>query len=261
MNPDANANTHARVRARIGVLVPYTNRNLEPDLALLQPPGVGLHITRIGDYDAAAVPDEKQMAGLGAADIDAHVRLLAGVQPDVILYGCTSATLTHGAQFDRELAATVRRCHGIPAITAAGALVRALRAQGASRIGFASPYVPAINRLAMNFLGECGIETVSVAEVSETLDNVGQGALAPEAVFDLGRRADSAQAQAIVLSCTDMRSVEIIDRLESALGKPVIGSNQAMMFAALEAIGIDTAAVPFPCGRLLRTAPPPTAAP
>ena len=46
-------------------------------------------------------------------------------------------------------------------------------------------------------------------------------------------------AEAIVLSCTDMRAVEIIDRLEQALGKPVISSNQAMLFAALELLGLE----------------------
>ena len=56
-------------------------------------------------------------------------------------------------------------------------------------------------------------------------------------------------AQALVLSCTDMRSVEIIARLEAAVGKPVITSNQAMMFQARQLIGIGDAAPGF--GHLL----------
>ncbi len=94
--------TSSRGRARIGVLVPFTNTNLEADLALLGPPGISFHVARLGGYDIDAVPDSRQMAGLGQAPIDEPLRLLAGVRPDLVLYGCTSATLTHGPAFDRR---------------------------------------------------------------------------------------------------------------------------------------------------------------
>ena len=231
----------SRGRARIGVFVPFTNTNLEPDMAMLRPEGTSLHFARLGGYDADEIPDETQMAGLGAADMDEPLRLLQGVKPDVVLYGCTSATLTLGPAFDRDLAARIAAQSGAKTVTTAGALVHALRALGVTRIGFASPYVPAINETAISFLKDEGIETVARSEVSETLDNTGQGALTPDAVFDLGMGADHPQAEAIVLSCTDMRSVEIIARLEQATGKPVVTSNQAMMFEALYLLALKDA--------------------
>ena len=117
--------------------------------------------------------------------------------------------------------------------------MHALRTLGADRIGFASPYVPAINDLAVGFLAEMGVATLLRSEVEEVLDNTGQGALGPDDVYALGLRADHPEAQAIVLSCTDMRSVETLDRLERTLGKPVISSNQAMAFQALQLAGIS----------------------
>lgn len=60
--------------------------------------------------------------------------------------------------------------------------------------------------------------------------------MGPDAVFDLGLQANHPEAEAIVLSCTDMRSVEVIARLETALGKPVITSNQAMVREALDVL-------------------------
>ena len=65
--------------------------------------------------------------------------------------------------------------------------------------------------------------------------------LDPQAVFALGLAADHPEAEAIVLSCTDMRSVESIARLEQAVGKPVITSNQAMAFQAMQLAGIGDA--------------------
>ncbi len=242
--------TNPRARARIGVLVPFTNTNLEADLAMLRPPGVSFHFARLGGYDVDAIPDELQMAGLGEAPLDEPLRLIAGVRPNVVLYGCTSATLTNGLAFDRELATRIRARTGASTVTAAGALVHGLKTLDATRIGFASPYLGAINEQAIAFLAEAGIETLACGEIGRPLDNYGQGELTPEEVFELGLRADHPGAEAIVLSCTDMRGVETIERLEAALDKPVVSSNQAMLFAALQAIGLNTAQLH--CGRLFR---------
>ncbi len=230
--------TASRGRARLGVLVPFTNTNLEPDMALLRPDGVSLHFARLGGYDQDEIPDAAQMHGLGASDLDEPLRLLEGVRPDVILYGCTSATLTHGPAFDRALAARIKQQSGAATVTAAGALVHGLRTLGARHIGFASPYVAGINDLAIRFLADEGIDVVCRSEVTETLDNHGQGEMSPEAVMELGAAADHPEAEVIVLSCTDMRSVEAIAALEARLGKPVITSNQAMALCAMQVAGI-----------------------
>ncbi len=231
----------SRGRARIGVFVPFTNSNLEPDLAMLRPDGVSVYVARIGGYDEDEIPDEDQMAALGASDMDEPLRMIQGVKPDVVMYGCTSATLAHGPAFDRDLAETIRSQSGAQTVTAAGALVHALKALGLRRIGFASPYVASLNDRAIAFLGDEGFETIARADVDGELSNDGQGALMPQDVFALGLRADTPVAEAIVLSCTDMRSLEVIDQLEQVLGKPVITSNQAMMFQALQMLGIADA--------------------
>lgn len=237
-----------RTRARLGVLVPFTNTNLEPDMALLAPADVSIHVARLGGYDADKVPDADQMAGLGAADLDEPLRLIAGVRPDAILYGCTSATLTHGSAFDRDLGARISATTGAVTVTAAGALVHGLRALGIRRVGFASPYVGAINDQAVAFLAENGIETHKRADIGRVLDNDGQGLLTPDEVFHLAMRADGPGVEALVLSCTDMRSVETVERLEQATGKPVVCSNQAMMRQVVDLLGLAPARA---CGQLL----------
>lgn len=229
---------NSRGRARFGILVPFTNGNLEPDMALLRPDGVSLHFARMGGYDQDEIPDADQMHGLGEADLQEPLHLLQGVRPDVVLYGCTSATLTHGVAFDRELAANIKVSCGAETVTAAGALVNALSFLGVARIGFASPYVAAINDLAVAFLTDAGLEVVNRSEVEAELDNYGQGEMTPDKVCELGRGAECSDADAVVLSCTDMRSVETIARLEDEIGKPVISSNQAMVFQAMQLAGM-----------------------
>jgi len=235
---------------KIGVLVPYTNTNLEPDLALLRPAGTTLHFERMGGYDVEEIPDAGQMAGLGASDLSETLRLIAGVRPAAVLYGCTSATLTHGMAFDRELAARIAAVSGAVSITAAGALVDALCALGVTRVGFASPYVGEINDQAVAFLQSAGIETVRRADIGRDLGNYGQGELTPDEVYALAMRAADPQAGALVLSCTDMRSVETIAAIEAATGRPVVASNQAMVFALCRALGLSRPTPPGSFGRL-----------
>ncbi|MGR3616811.1 MAG: maleate cis-trans isomerase family protein [Paracoccaceae bacterium] len=223
---------------RIGVLVPYTNTNLEPDMQLLCPPGATVHFERMGGYDVDEIPGSDQMAGLGASDITQSLMLLSGVRPDVVLYGCTSATLTHGPSFDAQLARQIKDKSGALSITAAGALVASLQALQVTKIGFASPYLGEINDQAVGFLSGAGIETVKCHDVGRALGNYGQGELTPDEVFELAVQADHPEAQAIVLSCTDMRSVECIQRVETALEKPVVTSNQAMMFNLMRAFDL-----------------------
>tara|TARA_R110002094_G_scaffold2426_16_gene10034 strand:- start:605 stop:1342 length:738 start_codon:yes stop_codon:yes gene_type:complete len=228
-----------RTGPKIGVLVPFTNCNLEPDMVALCPPGCTMHFARMGGYDVDEIPGSDQMAGLGASDITETLRLLSGVRPAAILYGCTSATLTHGSSFDRDLAARIKAGSGAVSLTAAGSLVEAIRAMGVGRVGFASPYLGEINDQAVAFLADEGIDVIHRADIGRALGNYGQGELTPEEVHDLALKADHPDAQAIVLSCTDMRAVEAIAGIEAAVGKPVITSNQAMIFAVLRALGLS----------------------
>jgi maleate cis-trans isomerase len=232
-------NFETRTRAKIGVLVPFTNVNLEPDLELMRPPDCTLHFHRMGGYDVDEIPGSDQMAGLGASDISEDLRLLSGVRPDVILYGCTSATLSHGLEFDRDLAAKITEGSGAISLTAAGSLMTAIQSLGVKKVGFSSPYVGEINTQAVDFLAENRVNTVNIADIGRTLGNYGQGELAPDEVYDLALKADHPDAEAIVLSCTDMRSVEALPDIEKELDKPVVTSNQAMMFCLMQALKIE----------------------
>ena len=70
-------------------------------------------------------------------------------------------------------------------------------------------------------------------------DNEEIAALTGEAIFKAAKKADTAAADALFISCTAIRAVEVIDRLEQALGKPVITANQAMFWQALRVAGCN----------------------
>ncbi len=230
----------SRGLARIGVITPYSNTNLEADFALLRPPGVSFHVVRAGGYNLDRIPDSEEMRRFARAGLSDVLDLIMAVRPDILLYGCTSATLSCGTSMDRDFRRAIEAEAGVPAVTAGGALADALKHLDVRRIAFASPYTRALNLEGTAFLTDAGFEVVNTADVGRDLGNYGQSDLSPAQVLELGLRASHADADAIVLSCTDMRAVEVIDELERRTGRPVITSNQAMVHTALVRLGLPS---------------------
>lgn len=55
---------------------------------------------------------------------------------------------------------------------------------------------------------------------------------------ELIRAVDDPAAEAIVVSCTNLPSYDLIAPLERELGKPIVTANQATMWATLRRLGI-----------------------
>ncbi|EAY30238.1 maleate cis-trans isomerase family protein [Microscilla marina] len=229
----------SRDQGRIGVIVPSSNTNLEPDCALLVPAGITLHFTRVGGYDVDDVPDGDEMRRFALAGLDDALTLLIAADINVIAYGCTSATLASGFEFDQQFQKQMANKTGVPAVTAAGAIIEALKTLHISRIAFTSPYVAELNQDAIRFISTCGFEVVNHFSVGESYSSREMREVTPDTIYKFGLQADHPEAEALVISCTDFRALEALTALERDLGKPVITSNQAMMYAILTRMDID----------------------
>ena len=69
------------------------------------------------------------------------------------------------------------------------------------------------------------------------LDNLAVGRLGSDSAYELARRIDRPDAEAIVLACTNWKTMDAIERLERELGKPVISTTQASLWAVLRMVG------------------------
>jgi maleate isomerase/arylmalonate decarboxylase len=165
---------------------------------------------------------------------------LAQAGVDVIAYGCTAGSMVSPLT---ELSDFMTEVTGVPAVTTAASLIAALRTLGATRISVATPYHDALNEHERAFLADHGVETVR-------LSGLGFGAHGPEEykciarvpaerVYELACSVDRTDTEALLVSCTDFPTLEVIPRLEKDLGKPAVSSNQATFWAALRAAGLD----------------------
>jgi maleate isomerase/arylmalonate decarboxylase len=227
--------------ASIGMIVPTTNTVNEAEWKRIAP-GLRLPLVRMALH---AHGDESLYADLRAA-LDALKR----EHPDVIAYACTAGSMVQPLD---SLGQFIERAAGIKGVATAPALVHACRALGLQRIALATPYHDALNEHEKAFFGENGIEVLA-------MKGLGIGAGGPheyvriarvptEEVYEHCRSVDVPQAQAVVVSCTDFRTLEAIPRLEAELGKPVVSSNTATLWHALRSAGIEQRFKGF--GRLL----------
>ena len=235
-------------RAKIGVIVPPTNTANEAEWARMVPPGVTLHAARMPLH-----LDTESEAGKAAlyADVERYAGDLAMASVDLIAYGCTAGSMASPVG---ALPSFMSERTGRPAVTTAQALVEALGALGATRIALGTPYDAGLNAHEVRFLADHGIEVVHE-------EGFGYGAggpqehrniarIRPEEVYALARRVDRPEAQAILLSCTDLATLDVVERLEAECGKPVVSSNTATFWFALRSAGIEDRLEGF--GRLLK---------
>ncbi|MDC1288127.1 Asp/Glu racemase [Gammaproteobacteria bacterium] len=226
-------------RRRLGVIVPASNTNAEPDFLMLAPDGLTLHVTRSGGYDVEAIPDSAEMRRFARQALDQQLQLLVDSRVELIAYACTSATLSDGPEFDAAFCAEMTAKSGLPAVTTAGALVEAMQDLGARRVAFTSPYVATLAAESVEFIRQCGIEVVNQLGFEKELSSLEQNRLTPEDAYRMGVGADHPDAELLLISCTDYRALEAVPALEQSLGKPVVTSNSALMYVCLKRLGLD----------------------
>lgn len=232
-------------KATIGLIVPSTNTVMEPEFWKLAPPGVAVFTARATLLGAATTESYFRMA----ESVNDAAQQLATAEVDTVIYGCTSGSFVCPLP---ELLDNMRQRAGVPALASAGAVIAALRALQVDKVSLVTPYLDFVNEREIEFLKEHGVQTLrlksfSMGETQEERRAIGK--VPPQAIYRLAREADHPDAQAIFISCTNLPSLDVVDLLEKELGKPVITSNQASLWACLRRLGLRDAILDH--GRLL----------
>lgn len=216
---------------RIGLLVPSSNTTVEAEFYHALPRDVTVHTARLFLTRIAPESILKMVE-----DMETQARLLASADVDVIVLGATAPSFLKGLGYDRELIAKLEAATGRAATTTSTALVQAIQHVGARRVALGSAYDENVNAIAKSFLEASGIEVVDVKGLA-LVDNLVVGRLGADSAYDLALELDRSRADAIVLSCTNWRTLDAIERIERDTGKTVISTSQASIWAALRMLG------------------------
>ncbi len=237
-----DAGRHAR--ARLGFVLLAMEQTIESDMFRLAPPGVGLHFTRAAMANRV---DVDTLAAMASGVADAAALLLPDEALDVVCYACTSGSVVIG---EDKLFAELRR--GAPTARPTSLItgvMRALEALNARRIVIATPYVDAVNAIERDYMRQRGFEILAIEGLGIEND-ADMVRVTPDYIFDFARSLDRPEADAIFISCGALRSVEIVEALEAETGKPVVVSNQAMLWDCLRLAGVHDRIEGY--GRLFR---------
>jgi maleate isomerase len=229
---------------RIGLLLPSSNTTQEPEFTGILPDGVTLHAARL----PLRTVDPSSTARI-VEDIETESRKLADADVDAIVLAATAPSSRNGVGYDRKLIGRIEAASGKQATTAATALIEALKVLEIQRVVIGAPWGEATNVTAAAFVEASGFSVLAHRAMGH-VSNLEIGLLDELTAFDMGIAVDREDAQAVVLACGNWLTTGIVDRLEAALGKPVLTTNQVSLWAVLRLAGYH--APVFGWGRLLR---------
>ncbi len=226
--------TTARPR-QIGLVVLQSDETIELEFRRMIPGDVELMVSRVASGEEVT-PDS-------LAAMEHHMEGAAALFPpwvrfSAIGYGCTSGTAQIGAGRVAELIGQGARTDAVT--NPVTALVAACRRLGVSRLGMLSPYVAEVSGRLRDVLAAEGIATPVFGsfEVAEEAKVARLDAPSIQAAAE--RVAAVGGIDALFLSCTNLRALDLIHGLEARLGLPVMSSNQVLAWHLM-----DLARVPY----------------
>ena len=230
-------------KGRIGLIVPSRNTTLEPEFYRMAPQGITTHATRVslGDITPSDLADMEE-------EIYRAARKIQELNADVMAVGCTSGTFIKGVGYDSLLIGNLWKQTGIPTLTTSTAVIEALKVLQIKNVAVATPYSDEVNEKERAFLEGNGFKVTCIKGLGYIRTEIkyplasrpvsGIGLLEPCVAYRMAMDVDTDDAQGIFISCTNFRTVEIIQELEQNRQKPVVTSNQATMWLCLKTLGI-----------------------
>ena len=219
---------------RIGLIIPTAGTTVPVEASQMYPSltfqarGLGLQTMTQDGFDAVF----DRVADLAAEFV--------GEGHDAMTLIGTSLSFYRGAEANAELVRTISRVTGLPCTSMSNAIVDGLHAVGGRRLAVATAYIDDINARLRHFLELAGFEVCSLfglgVEASGTAWRYGV-----EDLVALGLRAARAapEADAILISCGGLRTLDVTVPLEAATGLPVVSSMPAALWAAARLVGHD----------------------
>lgn len=209
---------------RLGLIVLQMDETIEDDFRKLFAVGqIRMNVSRIPS-GARLNPDTIRTM---EADLPAAASLLPpSATYDAVGYACTSGTTLIGAARVRELVQS--GCQTKSVTDPLTATIAAIEALGLQRVGIVSPYIPSVAEELRAAFEKAGVTVPALHSFGEEIEaNVAR--IAPDSIAAAVREmASCADVDGIFLSCTNLRTLDLIDLLETELRLPVISSNQAL---------------------------------
>ena len=225
-------------RAMLGLIALQSDRTIEDDLRRLMPSDVSLLVSRVPSRLEVTLDTLAEMEGAlsGAASL-----FPVGHNFGVVGYGCTSGTAQIGAQ---TVAARVQAGTDVQHVTQPlSALIAACKALNLRRIAILSPYVASVSDRLRDVLRDGGIDSPALGSFDEA-NEAAVAQIDDASIMDAsGALMADGDLDGLFLSCTNLRTLDVVAPLQERFGVPVLSSNLVLAWHMLQLAG---KAVPTP---------------
>ena len=226
---------NSKPNLRIGLITLASDFRIEKDFnSVLHNKDIDLFANRIHCYNPLTNETLKKMAD----DItDVTKEILPDQKLDCVAYGCTSGSIAAGYEsiFEKINKAKPNTKVTTP-ITAA---IKGLKKLDIKKISIFTPYTSEINKAVEDyFLNEkFEVNELTYFDIASDLDigKVDQGHL-----YNVLKNIDLSNSDALFVSCTALPVLTLIDDLEKKINKPVLSSNQVLIWDSLRQIGFNS---------------------
>ena len=241
-------------RMKFGVIAPSTNTSVEPEYALMQPPGITNHFCRIEIPDDPVHSDEdfeKLLENIRGATEVAVDRVMT-CSPGFVIMGMSAETFWDGADGAEVLHKRMEDRAGVGVSLGSHACEHALKAYSEEKpirtLGVLTPYMPAGDKMVRKFFTDIGYEVkalIGLKSPSPMLIAHEPKEKLRGAILEL----NDAGVDCIIQVGTNLACMQAAAEAERWLEKPVIAINAATYWHSLRRNGFNDKI--YGCGRLL----------
>jgi len=218
-----------------GLIFPPLNYPIPPDAKRLFPSGLRFIGNGVGLSGGMTIEGYEE----AIPRVLPRAQDLAREGADLISVFGSSITFYKGAEFNKELTDRVTALTGLPATTQSNGLVDGLKHVNARRVAVATAYTDTVTERLRIFLEEHGFQIVSAKGLG--YERIPPGAATQEILHALGVEAYSRsnKADALVMSCGALRTLDLIVPLEDSIGAPVVSSTPHGLWHCGRMLGVD----------------------
>ena len=211
-------------RPSVGLIVLNTDFTFERDFARLfnnQKPNFDFYFNRI-HFANPMTPES--LAAIEGDLTEVSSEILPNYDLDLVVFNCTSSSSIIG---DQAIELAIKKSKPTAKVlTTSQAVVSNIKRKGLKKVSVLTPYSAEISALLVDYFQRNSLEIVSFMYMDMS-DDRDVAMVSPNNIITAAKEAIVDEADALFISCTAMRSTEVISVIEKEIGKPVFTSNQA----------------------------------
>ena len=222
-------------RARVGLLLPMDNAVMEPELNKVK------GIEGIEFYGARLTTEQREDMPDNGMELS---KVFKELGTDIIVYCCAETAFLKGVDGNEYISQRITELTDQPAVTAMSSKIEALKHLNIKNISLVTPYTDKRTKIMQEFFERMGVNVKGVAnqDFSSNSNDSREwyecNLQPPQTAFQMAKKADTKESDAIVISATNFRTFEIIKQLEEDTGKTVITTNQAILWSVFNKLNL-----------------------